>query len=36
MAFGDTVRMMDIAGLCIVLTGVMLTQINNQKTAEAK
>ncbi|HKK62955.1 MAG TPA: DMT family transporter [Bacteroidales bacterium] len=31
MAFGDTVRIMDIAGLCIVLTGVMLTQINNQK-----
>lgn len=36
MTFGDTVRMMDIIGLCIVLAGVLLTQINNQKAEDAK
>jgi len=36
MTFGDTVRMMDIAGLCIVLAGVLLTQINNRKAVSAK
>lgn len=36
IAFGDTVRMMDIAGLLIVFAGVLLTQFSNQKIASAK
>lgn len=36
IAFGDTVRMMDIAGLVIVFAGVLLTQFSNQKIASAK
>jgi len=34
LAFGDTVRMMDLAGLGIVLVGVLLTQVNNQKASD--
>ncbi|MDZ7718918.1 MAG: DMT family transporter [Balneolaceae bacterium] len=36
MAFGDTVRLMDIAGLVIVFAGVLLTQFNIQKTRSVK
>lgn len=35
LAFGDTVRMMDLAGLGIVLAGVLLTQVNNKKSLSA-
>lgn len=33
MAFGDTLQVMDIAGLAIVFLGVLLTQFNNQRAA---
>ena len=36
IAFGDTVQMMDIAGLAIVFVGVILTQINTKEPAVSK
>jgi drug/metabolite transporter (DMT)-like permease len=31
ITFGDTVSVMDIAGLCIVFIGVVLTQFNQRE-----
>lgn len=36
LAFGDTVRLTDITGLGIVLVGVMLTQLKNEKTTTTR